>query len=150
METIHYLLMKIHAKLNRWVLEEAHHIGLTAGQPKVLECLLAYGEMNQKSIADCCEIEAATVGSILSRMERDGLIVRTQREGNRRALYVSLSPQGKRKAQEMQCIFQRADEWAMSPLSMDEQEQLLTLLRKLAQVEYKHGEEFHNDKRKGN
>lgn len=55
--------------------------GYHPGQPKVLECLMEQGESNQKAIADYCEIEQATVGSILTRMERDGLIVRNQRGG---------------------------------------------------------------------
>ena len=72
MESLHYLLMKTHAHINRLILSQAAAIGLSPGQPKILECLLLNGECNQKAIAENCEIEQATVGSILSRMERDG------------------------------------------------------------------------------
>ena len=68
METLHYLLMKAHVNLNRWILNEAAELGLSPGQPKVLEYLMEWGESNQKTIADYCEIEQATVGSILTRM----------------------------------------------------------------------------------
>lgn len=95
MESLHYLLMKTHAHINRLILSQAAAIGLSPGQPKILECLLLNGECNQKAIAENCEIEQATVGSILSRMERDGLVCRSQRDGNRRSLYVSLTPQGR-------------------------------------------------------
>lgn len=70
MEPIHYLLMKAHTNLNRWILKEAAGLGLSPGQPKILECLARLGECNQKTIAQFCEIEQATVGSILLRMER--------------------------------------------------------------------------------
>ena len=84
MESLHYLLMKTHTILNRQILNCAGKAGLTAGQPKVLEFLSQHGESDQKTIASYCEIEPATVGSILLRMERSGLIVRQQHEGNRR------------------------------------------------------------------
>ena len=95
MKSLHYLLMKTHSNVNRWIQSQAAALGLSPGQPKILECLMARGECNQKTIAADCEIEQATVGSILSRMERDGLVCRTQREGNRRSLYVSLTPRGR-------------------------------------------------------
>lgn len=92
METLHYLLMKAYTNLNRWLMAQASTLGLSPGQPKILECLIQNGEVNQKAIASSCEIEPATVGSILSRMERDGLVRRRQRNGDRRSLYVSLTP----------------------------------------------------------
>ena len=94
MESLHYLLMKTHTILNRQILNCAGKVGLTAGQPKVLEFLSQHGESDQKTIASYCEIEPATVGSILLRMERSGLVVRQQHEGNRRSLFVSLTEQG--------------------------------------------------------
>lgn len=76
MESLHYLLMKTHSMLSRGILSEAAKIGLTPGQPKILEFLLAKTEADQKTIAAYCEIEPATVGSILLRMEDAGLVVR--------------------------------------------------------------------------
>ena len=90
MESLHYLLMKSHAMLSRNILSQANKIGLTSGQPKILDFLIKFGEADQKTIASYCEIEPATVGSILMRMEENGLIHRRQKEGNRRSLYVSL------------------------------------------------------------
>ena len=81
MESLHYLLMKSHAMLSRRILSEAGRLGLTPGQPKVLEFLLRHGESDQKTIAAYCEIEPATVGSILLRMEEGGLILRRQKAG---------------------------------------------------------------------
>ena len=78
MESLHYLLMKSHSLFSKRVLGEAAKNGLTPGQPKVLEFLLEAGEADQKTIAAHCEIEPATVGSILLRMEENGLILRRQ------------------------------------------------------------------------
>lgn len=131
MESLHYLLMKAHVNLNRWILNEAAELGLSPGQPKVLEYLMEWGESNQKTIADYCEIEQATVGSILTRMERDGLIVRTQREGNRRSLYVSLTPKGREMGERMAEVFRRADALAAAGLSEEERTLLPVLLEKV-------------------
>lgn len=131
METLHYLLMKTHTNLNRRIMSQAAALGLSSGQPKVLECLLACGESNQKSIARFCEIEQATVGSILTRMERDGLVCRTQRAGNRRSLYVSLTARGREKAKQMQEIFRQADAQAAAALTQEEEQQLQALLERV-------------------
>lgn len=131
MESLHYLLMKTHINLNRWILNEAAALGLSPGQPKVLEYLMEYGESNQKAIADYCEIEQATVGSILTRMERDGLIARTQREGNRRSLYVSLTSRGREMGEKVAELFRRADARASAGLSGEEQLAIKELLKKV-------------------
>ena len=128
MDALHYLLMKTQTNLNRWILTHASHLGLSPGQPKILECLTHLGECNQKAIADYCEIEPATVGSILVRMERDGLITRRQRNGNRRSLYVSLTPKGIQMGEAMEDIFRRADQLACAGLDPEQQRQLAQLL----------------------
>ena len=64
MESLHYLLMKSNALFSRMILSEVSKIGLTSGQPKILDFLLQYQEADQKTIAAHCEIEQATVGSI--------------------------------------------------------------------------------------
>ena len=128
MESLHYLLMKSHALVSRRVLTQAARLGLTPGQPKVLDFLLRYQEADQKTIAAYCEIEQATVGSILLRMEQAGLIVRRRREGNRRSLYVSLTQKGQEAAVTMADIFRTAEEEAVRGFSPEERENLLRLL----------------------
>ena len=85
----------------------------------------------RQAIARYCEIEQATVGSILLRMERDGLVRRTQKDGNRRALYVSLTEKGRLVALQVQQIFQQADAQAAACLSEEERQCLQQLLQKV-------------------
>lgn len=144
MESLHYLLMRAHTSLNRQILSRAAGIGLTPGQPKVLDYLIDHEGSDQKTIAACCEIEPATVGSILLGMEEAGLVLRTQRPGNRRSLFVSLTPQGREKARQMAEIFWQVDDRALQSLTPQEGEALLTLLTKLyaAQTD-RSGEDCH-------
>lgn len=89
MESLHYLLMKTHAMFYRQIQAEIGKIGLTSGQPKILEFLQKYKEADQKTIASYCEIEQATVGSILLRMEKAGLVVRRQKRSGTAGRYMS-------------------------------------------------------------
>ncbi len=132
MESLHYLLMKVHTRLQRRICAQAVVLGLTSGQPKVLEYLVRYGESNQKSIAEYCEIEQTTVGSILMRMEAAGLVVRSQHQGNRRSLYVALTAVGRAAAAKMEQIFDQEEAAACALLSFEEKEQLQHLLTKLS------------------
>ncbi len=131
MESLHYLLMKTHAMFYRRIQAEIGKIGLTSGQPKILEFLQKYKEADQKTIASYCEIEQATVGSILLRMEKAGLIVRRQKEGNRRSLYVSMTKKGEEAAQQLTGIFHGVEAKASSDLSEEEVTGLKELLTKL-------------------
>ena len=128
MESLHYLFMKTNAVFSRRVLGEVSKIGLTAGQPKVLDFLSGCPEADQKTIAARCEIEPATVGSILLRMEKAGLILRRQREGNRRSLYVYLTDKGRAAARSVEEIFRRAEAPVAEALTGEELEQLKSLL----------------------
>lgn len=131
MESLHYLLMKSHAMLSRRILAQAGKLGLTSGQPKILDFLWKYQEADQKTIAAYCEIEPATVGSILLRMENSGLIVRRQKDGNRRSLYVSLTPAGRETAAKLMDIFDSEESSALAGLTPEEQATLNQLLGKL-------------------
>ena len=131
MESLHYLFMKTNAVFSRRVLGEVSKIGLTAGQPKVLDFLSGCPEADQKTIAARCEIEPATVGSILLRMENAGLIRRRQKEGNRRSLYVSLTDSGREKAERLMEVFRSVEAQGSAGFS---QEEMQTLKEQLTRV----------------
>ena len=141
MEPLHYLLMKANSAFSRNIMWGAGQMGLTSGQPKILEFLLETEEADQKTIAEHCEIEQATAGSILLRMESAGLIIRKQHAGNRRSLYVSLTEKGKEAASGMEAVFQETDDLAASALTAEELDQLKRSLKKISNaVSDKHHE----------
>lgn len=130
MYSLHHLWMKTYLRMKRLVSAQAVPLGLSSGQPKILEYLAEYGEHEQKDIADYCEIEPATVGSILLRMETVGLVTRRNRPDNRRSLYVSLTPRGEQMAQTLQGIFAAAEAQITAGLTDEERETLFRLLSK--------------------
>ena len=72
----HKLMMENHTMFSRKVFERLSDRCLSVGQPKVLEYLYFNDGAIQKDIAEACMIEPATVTSLLSRMEKGGLIKR--------------------------------------------------------------------------
>ncbi len=129
MDSLHYLLMKSHATLSRRISARAQQeIGLSSGQPKVLDFLIDHEGSDQKTIAINCEIEQATLGSILLRMEEKGLIERRRQNGNRRSLFVYLTDTGRKAAAEMQKIFTEEDKTAAEKLTAGQLAELLRML----------------------
>lgn len=135
MYSLHHLWMKTYLQLKRLVSVQAMPLGLSPGQPKILEFLGEYGEHEQKDIAKYCEIEPATVGNILLRMENAGLIIRRNRPNNRRSLYVSLTPKGREMAETMKGIFLAAEREITGKLNEEERDTLYRLLSKCLQDE---------------
>lgn len=131
MTSFHHRLMKTYAALHRQIMVQAQQEGLTAGQPKILEYLLEHEGTDQCGIARHCEIEAATVGSILSRMETAGLIERRRREDNRRSLCVYLTQSGRAAANRVIEIFAEAERRAFLHCDEESKAQLAEILEKL-------------------
>ena len=64
-------------------------------------------------------------------MEENGQIVRTQKNGNRRSLYVSLTPQSKIVALKVMDIFKDVATYATSQLNEEDEKTLGDLLNKI-------------------
>lgn len=120
MDSFHHWLMKLHMTFGKSIFASAQKMGLTSGQPKILEFLDEVGSAEQKTIAQFCEIEPVTVGGILQRMEESGLVTRTREKGNRRSIVVKLTDNGKQIAEEIQHQFDRWEEVALEGFSDDE------------------------------
>lgn len=94
--TFHYLLMANHMMLQKDLLTSLKNTELSLGQPKVLDYLKDHNGAGQKEIASACHIEPASLTSILNRMEKQEIIHRKNLNGNRRSLYVFLTPKGEK------------------------------------------------------
>lgn len=69
-------------------------IGLSAGQPKVLDYLSRRSNCMQKEIAAALDIETSTVSQLLCNMEQAGLVKRSDPSVRRRAESVSITEKG--------------------------------------------------------
>lgn len=70
-------------------------LGISNGQPRVLDYLYANSGCMQREIASACNLEPATVSSIINNMEKGGLIQRCNDESDRRVIRIVLTKKGK-------------------------------------------------------
>jgi Transcriptional regulators len=106
-------------------------LGLTTGQPKVLDYLQDHDGSSQKEIAKGCHIEPATLTSLLAGMEKKELITRSMKEGDRRMLYVSMTKKGWKLQAQINAEFSRLEQMAMQNMSEEDKAMLIQLLSKI-------------------
>lgn len=102
-------------------------------QNRILHLLLDEGTMTQRELTERLDIQSGSVSEVMKKLENAGLITRTVSEADRRAVDVSLTPDGLALAEEY--VYQRSARITemFSCLSLDEQQQLLALLEQLGQ-----------------
>ncbi len=134
----HYLMLLNHSAYQKQVYEKLSNINLSIGQPKVLDFLYEHNGCMQKEIAIGCQIEPASVTSILSKMEKDGYVERVNEEGNRRSLYVYLTEKGLNTAVKVRQVMEEIEEKTLKKLTSKEREVLLELLKKVNEGLFDH------------
>lgn len=130
-ESFHYLLMASQSVLHKRLLANLRDTGLTIGQPKVLEYLAGHDGASQIEIARACHIEAATLTSVLNRMEEKALIERRTLHGNRRTFYIFLTPQGVELANQVIRMFEQLEAEAFAGVTAQQRESFLAVLEQV-------------------
>jgi DNA-binding MarR family transcriptional regulator len=128
MEKLHKVIIKLFKTHRKTALAEFCKIGLTQGQPKVLDFLVLNNGCIQKDIAENCRIEPATVTSLLANMEKNALVYRTQNSENRRILNVFLTDKGITMQKQVTKIFNALDELCFKDFSEQEKTDAINLL----------------------
>lgn len=129
--TLHYLLMANHAMLQKKLFADIKGLGLSIGQPKVLDFLKENDGAVQKEIAKGCHIEPASLSTILAGMEKNGLITRKMYENNRRNLNVYMTAKGKAICEQVTENFSNIEKKALSGFTDSEIEDFLACLTKI-------------------
>lgn len=136
--SFHYLIMAQQSLFQKELLVKLKGLGLTIGQPKILDYLLTHDGAEQKEIARGCHIEPGTLTTLLNRMETGGLVERRMLNGNRRSLYVFMTDKGIEQAEAVAEAFRELEEKAFHGLSDDERREFLELFTRI----------YHNTMRK--
>ena len=108
-------------------------IGLSSGQPKVIQFLYRYEGCSQKELAKLCHIQPATMTSLLNHLEKDELIYRQVNKEDRRITNVYLTPQGKELQKQVHQILTQMDKEALKDFSEAEKKQLNNFLDRIYQ-----------------
>jgi DNA-binding MarR family transcriptional regulator len=105
--------------------------GGSAGTMPVFFALIDGTTHTQKELAHWAAVEQPTMANTLSRMERDGLIVRSPDPADRRSALISLTKLGQQRAKEALTAAMETNEIGMSAFKPAEREVFLDMLRRL-------------------
>jgi DNA-binding MarR family transcriptional regulator len=130
-KSFHYLTMINQSLFQKKALNSLTEIGLTSGQPKVLNYLSLHDGSMQKDIAYGCQIDPATLTGILERMEEKGMVERRLMNGNRRSSYVFLTEQGREKAIRVVEKFFELEEEVFKGINEEERMQFMDTFYKI-------------------
>jgi len=130
-KSFHYLLMVNQSLFHKKVINRLTEIGLTSGQPKILDFLNLHDGSMQKELALGCQIEPATLTGILERMEEKKLVVRKTKDKNRRSSYVFLTDAGKEYAKKTAVIFQELESEVFAGIGIDQKQEFIDIFTKI-------------------
>lgn len=110
-------------------------LGLTPGQGQVgiLNRLLQKPNLSQRELADLCHLDVTTMSRSLDRMEEMGFLKREKNPDCRRSYQISLTPEGKEKAYQVQKLLAAMDEIICAGITSEEQEEFLRILGKICE-----------------
>ena len=131
MSELHKALMNLFIAHRSKAHGEFSKVGLTRGQPKILNFLAENNGCIQKQIAENCKIDPATVTSLLLNMEKRQLIYRTPNSENRRILNVSITDKGIEAQKQVKKILNNLDEICFSGFTEEEKAEAINLINRL-------------------
>lgn len=117
------------ARLMRTVFDRrVRRIGLTRSQWLLLTRLHRKPGASQSELAEMLEVEKATAGRLVDRMEKNGWLVRRPDAGDRRINRIYLTAEAERVQSAMWTIADDTVDDALAALSREERQQLALLM----------------------
>ncbi|MCI8791309.1 MAG: MarR family transcriptional regulator [Eubacterium sp.] len=123
-------IFHIHEKKSQLVFRE---LGLSKGQPKMIEILSHQEGCSQKELAKSCSIEPATVTSLLNKMIDKDLVYKKPllQENGIRIQQIFLTEKGHNIADGVQSIVNEMEQVSFQGFSQEEKEQCLSFLDRI-------------------
>lgn len=105
---------------------------LTEGQLNVLELILEAETLKPSDLIQHLSTSPAAITTLLDRMERNELIVRTRDEEDRRVVWISVSEKGKQETERGRLVRSSLISESLDRISEHNQQLLVYLLGKVA------------------
>ena len=112
-------------------MEEAASFDATPVQFAILNALMDEPGEDQVTLAARVAFDAATIGSVIGRLEAKGWVRRQPDAADKRRKLLWITPGGQAVAAQMALVVSRAQDRIVSPLDVAERSELARLLRKL-------------------
>jgi DNA-binding MarR family transcriptional regulator len=111
--------------------QRADQLGMTLTQARVLVFLARNEGTTQARLAELCDTDPMTLVRVLDRMEKDDWLERRPDPNDRRVYRLFLKPASDSVLAEIMRIGDKARSEALSGLSADERNQLISLLERI-------------------
>jgi DNA-binding MarR family transcriptional regulator len=130
-----FRLVRLYGELNRQssrLLKEAG--GLTIPEWRIISLLGAHGEMNGRLIGKVAKLDAGLSSRTLRTLELRGIVQCVRRADDRRAVWTSLTPRGKKLEQTVRPVMLARHQRLLAALEPQERRMIFTLVDKLRAV----------------
>lgn len=126
-----FLLAKSHQLTFGLMKSSVERFGLTPPQFATLSFLWKKDGLNQQELGNLMNVDRTTIGGIVERLEKLGLVKREEDSSDRRSQVVFMTPEGDRIREEILHGLVKVEIAISERLTSEEQEQLGNLLNKL-------------------
>lgn len=109
---------------------QAAGFDMTSVQFAALDVVARQPGIDQASLASAISFDRATIGGVIDRLERKGLVQRTVSPDDRRARLLRLTPEGDRQLDALRPVVTALQDAILAPLSADERDAFKRLTRK--------------------
>lgn len=130
-KSVGFLLAKAYQRACAIFKEEFDHFDLTPHQFGLLAFLWREDGLSQTELSARSQIDRTTMGGIIDRLEKEGLVERRDHPEDRRAYQVFLTTKGKSLEDKLCRVANRVQHKVNTPLTSEEQTTLIRLLEKL-------------------
>lgn len=124
-------LLLAHLSFKKNVETKLKKYGLNSGNPKILTYIGDHEGCKQKDIADEFYMETCTLSSVLSNMEKSGLIKRIRPENDKRSYTIHLTNKGENILNNVRKQFNDSVKTALSGFSPEEAEAIRDYLDRI-------------------
>lgn len=106
-------------------------VGLSPGQPKILNYLVQHDFCTQNELAVFCEVDKATISSLIINLEKNKLVKKIKKEEDKRVCYISITKKGRKKQQEFHQLCLEVEQISLHGFSEIEREQFYQYLERM-------------------
>jgi DNA-binding MarR family transcriptional regulator len=130
-KSVGFLLAKAYQRACALFKEEFDRYDLTPQQFGLLAFLWIEDGLSQSELSARSQIDRTTLGGIIDRLEKEGLVARADHPEDRRAFQVFLTSKGKSLEDELSRVANQVLNKITGPLSSSEHVTLIRLLEKI-------------------
>lgn len=130
-ESLGYLVSHLNIELQEELDQQLKRYGLDIKLWPVLFALWQEEGITQTQLSKRCDVANYTMTRLLDQLQVQGFITRYQDAENRRAFQIFLTDDAKALEQDLICEAERVNEKFLSRLSVEEQQDFMSLLNKI-------------------